>query len=167
MRGAPLAPRLRPRVPSLPMRCRFCDADDTRVVDSRPAEGGAAIRRRRACEQCGNRFTTYERPEAAVMVRKRDGSLEPFSPEKMLAGVGSALADRPVAPDALEALVADIEAHVHQQGAEVTSDEIGQAVLAGLRSLDEVAYVRFASVYKGFEGASDFEREVASLEKKI
>jgi transcriptional repressor NrdR len=71
-----------------------------------------------------------------------------------------------VAPDALEALVADIEAHVHQQGAEVTSDEIGQAVLAGLRSLDEVAYVRFASVYKGFEGASDFEREVASLEKK-
>jgi transcriptional repressor NrdR len=148
------------------MRCRFCDADDTRVVDSRPAEGGAAIRRRRACEQCGNRFTTYERHETAVMVRKRDGSLEPFSQEKMLAGVSSALADRPVSPDALEALVTHIEAHVHQQGAEVTSDEIGQLVLAGLRGLDEVAYVRFASVYKGFEGASDFEREVAALEKK-
>ena len=149
------------------MRCRFCDADDTRVVDSRPAEGGAAIRRRRACEQCGNRFTTYERHEAVVMVRKRDGSLEPFSQDKMLAGVTRALADRPVSLEALEALVADIDAHVHQQGPEVSSDEIGQLVLAGLRSLDEVAYVRFASVYKGFEGASDFEREVAALEKKL
>jgi transcriptional repressor NrdR len=148
------------------MRCRFCDADDTRVVDSRPAEGGASIRRRRACEQCGNRFTTYERHEATVMVRKRDGSLEPFSREKMLAGVSSALADRPVPADALDALSADIEAYLHQQGAEVTSDQVGQRVLAGLRALDEVAYVRFASVYKGFEGASDFEREVAALEKK-
>ena len=125
------------------------------------------IRRRRACEQCGNRFTTYERHEAVVMVRKRNGSLEPFSQQKMLAGVTSALADRPVSIEALEALVADIEGHVHEQGrAEVSSDEIGQLVLAGLRGLDEVAYVRFASVYKGFEGASDFEREVAALEKK-
>lgn len=100
------------------------------------------------------------------MVRKRDGTLEPFSSEKMLAGVSSALADRPVPIDALDALLADVEAHIQQQGAEVTSDQIGQRVLVGLRALDEVAYVRFASVYKGFEGASDFEREVAALEKK-
>lgn len=148
------------------MRCRFCEAEDTRVIDSRPAEGGTAIRRRRACEACGNRFTTYERYESVVMVRKRDGSVEPFSPEKTVAGVSSALADRPVSDEALEALIADVEAFAHRHGPEITSEQIGLEVLSGLRALDEVAYVRFASVYKGFEGASDFEREVASLEEK-
>lgn len=145
------------------MRCPFCGADDTRVVDSRPADAGAAIRRRRHCETCGNRFTTYERRESVPMVRKRDGRLEPFSAEKVRTGVANALADREVADGAIETLVADIEAFVESEG-EVGTDEIGHRVLEALRHLDEVAYLRFASVYKEFEGASDFEREMAALE---
>ena len=146
------------------MRCPYCGADDTRVVDSRPAESGAAIRRRRSCENCGNRFTTYERRETVPMVRKRDGRLEPFSAEKVRAGVANALADREVADGAIDGLVADIEAFVEAQG-EVGTDEIGHQVLEALRHLDEVAYLRFASVYKEFEGARDFEREMAALEE--
>lgn len=145
------------------MRCPFCGADDTRVVDSRPADAGAAIRRRRHCETCGNRFTTYERRESVPMVRKRDGRLEPFSAEKVRTGVANALADREVADGAIETLVADIEAFAESEG-EVGTDEIGRRVLEALRHLDEVAYLRFASVYKEFEGASDFEREMAALE---
>jgi transcriptional repressor NrdR len=146
------------------MRCPFCGAEDTRVVDSRPAEGGATIRRRRACEQCSNRFTTYERREAVLMVRKRDGRLEPFSSEKVRAGVSNAFADREVPEGALDALVAQIEAYAEDEGPEITSEEIGRHVLEALRRLDEVAYLRFASVYKEFEGASDFEREMAAME---
>ena len=145
------------------MRCPYCGAEDTRVVDSRPAEGGATIRRRRQCESCGNRFTTYERRESVPMVRKRDGRLEPFSAEKVRAGVANALADREVADGAIDALVADIEAYVEAEG-EVGADDIGRRVLEALRHLDEVAYLRFASVYKEFEGARDFEREMAALE---
>ena len=148
------------------MRCRFCDAEDTRVIDSRPADSGAAIRRRRSCLVCGQRFTTYERYEAVVAVRKRSGTLEPFSPEKMLGGVTRALAGRPVAPEVLDALTADVEAFVYQHGPEVSSEQIGHKVLECLRDIDEAAYVRFASVYKEFEAASDFEREVANLEDK-
>lgn len=146
------------------MRCPFCGADDTRVVDSRPADAGAAIRRRRHCEACGNRFTTYERRESVPMVRKRDGRLEPFSAEKVRGGVASALADREVADGAIEGLVAEIEAFVEAEG-EVGTDEVGRRVLEALRHLDEVAYLRFASVYKEFEGARDFEREMAALEE--
>jgi transcriptional repressor NrdR len=146
------------------MRCPFCGAEDTRVVDSRPAEGGATIRRRRACEQCNNRFTTYERREAALMVRKRDGRVEPFSPDKVRAGIAKALADRDIAEGALDAVVAQVEAYVEDRGPEVSSEEIGHQVLEGLRRLDEVAYLRFASVYKEFEGAQDFEREMAAME---
>jgi transcriptional repressor NrdR len=145
------------------MRCPFCGADDTRVVDSRPAEAGAAIRRRRHCETCGNRFTTYERRESVPMVRKRDGRLEAFSADKVRAGVANALADREVADGAIDALVGDIEAFAEADG-EVGTDEIGRRVLEALRTLDEVAYLRFASVYKEFEGARDFEREMAALE---
>jgi transcriptional repressor NrdR len=145
------------------MRCPYCAAEDTRVVDSRPADGGSAIRRRRACEACANRFTTYERRESSLAVRKRDGRIEPFAPEKVRAGVANALADREVPAEAIDALVADIEAFVETEG-EAATDEIGRRVLAALRHLDEVAYLRFASVYKGFEGASDFEREMAALE---
>jgi transcriptional repressor NrdR len=146
------------------MRCPFCTTEDTRVVDSRPAEDGRAIRRRRECEVCGQRFTTFERSEVAVMVVKRDGSRQPFDIAKVRRGLASALADRPVPPEAIEALVTSIERSVYSGPADVASETIGHLVLEGLRSLDEVAYLRFASVYKEFQGARDFEREVAAME---
>lgn len=148
------------------MRCPYCGAEDTRVVDSRPAEAGATIRRRRECEACANRFTTYERREHAIVVRKRDGSAEPFSPAKVLAGISNALADRRVPSARLDAIVRDIEAFAEEAGPEITTEEIGHRVLLALREIDEAAYLRFASVYKEFEGASDFEREVAALEER-
>ena len=147
------------------MRCPFCGALDTRVVDSRPAESGAAIRRRRACETCDQRFTTYERREPALMVRKRDGELEPFDPAKVRAGMARALADEGD-PVRLDAAVARIETAVEELGAEVPSEEIGRMVLAELRVLDEAAYMRFASVHKDFSGARDFSREVESLQDR-
>jgi transcriptional repressor NrdR len=148
------------------MRCPYCGTEDTRVVDSRPAEAGATIRRRRECESCGNRFTTYERREHAIVVRKRDGTAEPFSGAKVLGGITSALADRDVPKTRLDALVRDIESYAEEVGPEITTEEIGRQVLEGLREIDEAAYLRFASVYKEFQGASDFEREVAALEDR-
>lgn len=152
-------------VPWPGMRCPYCGADDTRVVDSRPVEGGGAIRRRRSCETCEQRFTTYERREPALMVRKRDGRLEAFDPAKVRAGMERALADGGTDSDALDTAVARIEAFVEEHGPEITSVEIGRQVLVELRSMDEVAYLRFASVYKDFAGASDFSREMQSLEE--
>jgi transcriptional repressor NrdR len=146
------------------MRCPFCDANDTRVVDSRPAEGGAAIRRRRECPTCGNRFTTFERREAALVVRKRNGSVQPFSAVKVQRGVSYAIADRPVPPGAVENLVRDVESRAREHGPEVASSQIGQWVLEGLRRIDRVAYLRFASVYKEFAGTHDFQAELAALE---
>ncbi|MEE9581438.1 MAG: transcriptional regulator NrdR [Acidimicrobiia bacterium] len=148
------------------MLCPYCGADDTRVVDSRPAEGGSTIRRRRECESCQNRFTTYERREYALVVRKRDGSAEPFSPAKVVSGVSRAMAGRDVVPGTLEGLAGAIEAFAEEHGPEVDSAEIGRRVLEALRDLDEVAYLRFASVHKEFEAAGDFEREVAALEDR-
>ena len=135
-------------------------------MDSRPAEGGSTIRRRRECESCQNRFTTYERREHALVVRKRDGSAEPFSPAKVVSGVSRAMAGRDVVPGTLEGLARAIEAFAEEHGPEVSSAEIGRGVLEALRELDEVAYLRFASVHKEFEGAGDFEREVAALEDR-
>ena len=146
------------------MRCPACDADDTRVVDSRPAEGGAAIRRRRACVPSGHRFTTYERPAVVLLVVKRDGTVEPFDSEKVRTGIGRAMADRPMPAGRLDALVQRVEAFAGTQGQRVTSDAVGQEVLAGLKEIDEVAYLRFASVYEEFEGARDFERAAAALD---
>ncbi len=146
------------------MRCPECHADDTRVIDSRPADDGAAIRRRRLCEACDARFTTYERCERALMVRKRSGEVEPFDAAKLSAGVGAALADRPASATQVSSLVAEVERQVRAGGGIVDSEEIGRAVLEQLRTVDEVAYLRFASVYKEFQGAEDFEREMASLE---
>ena len=146
------------------MLCPTCGAPNTRVIDSRPAEGGQAIRRRRQCENCSSRFTTYERLEPQLMVRKRSGRLEPFSAAKLAVGLGSALADRPVSGAAAEDLAREIEAAVQSPTGQVSSEEIGREVLARLRELDEVAYLRFASVYKEFQDAADFEREVAALE---
>lgn len=114
---------------------------------------------------CENRFTTYERREPTVMVRKRDGSLEPFRTEKVTRGMANAMADRAVPVEALEELVREIELYVHDHGPVVSSDEIGRRVLLGLRRVDEISYLRFASVYKEFTGASDFEREMAALEE--
>lgn len=148
------------------MHCPYCGADDSRVVDSRPAEGGSTIRRRRECESCGNRFTTYERREHAVVVRKRDGSAEPFSSAKVISGVSRAMAGRQLDPETLDGLARSIEGFAEEQGPEVSTEAIGREVLEALRELDEVAYLRFASVHKEFEGASDFEREVAALEER-
>ena len=135
-------------------------------MDSRPAEGGSTIRRRRECEACRNRFTTFERREHAVVVRKRDGSEEPFSPLKVVSGISRAMAGRDVAPGTLEGLAGAVEAFVEEHGPEVTSAEIGRRVLEALREFDEVVYLRFASVHKEFEGAGDFEREAAALEDR-
>jgi len=148
------------------MHCPYCGAEDTRVVDSRPAEGGSTVRRRRQCESCHNRFTTYERREHALVVRKRDGSAEPFSAAKVVSGVSRACAGRDMAPDTLERLAQAVETFAEEQGPEVSSGEIGRRVLEALKELDEVAYLRFASVHKEFEGVGDFEREVAALEDR-
>jgi transcriptional repressor NrdR len=137
---------------------------ETRVIDSRPAENGSSVRRRRECEQCETRFTTYERLEPQLMVLKRSGSLEPFSPAKLASGISAALADRPVSGSDIQAVVSGIEESVQSAGPQVSSEDIGRMVLDHLRGLDEVAYLRYASVYKEFQGAADFEKEMAELE---
>lgn len=148
------------------MRCPFCSADDDRVVDSRLAEDGVAIRRRRECSACGQRYTTFERiEEAAVVVVKRSGDREPFDRVKVASGVRAACKNRPVAPERIDELVDGVEELMRLSGRDVTSEEIGMATLEALRTLDDVAYVRFASVYKGFEDAQDFTREIGILVK--
>jgi transcriptional repressor NrdR len=146
------------------MLCPSCGADDTRVIDSRPAETGSSIRRRRECEGCGHRFTTYERLEPQLMVLKRSGRVEAFSPAKLASGISAALADRPVSGSDVESVVDGIEDVVAGFGPHITSEQIGRLVLERLRELDEVAYLRYASVYKEFQGAADFEKEMAELE---
>lgn len=146
------------------MRCPFCTTEDTRVIDSRPVDEGRAIRRRRECGACGQRFTTFERAAVVTMVVKRDGRREAFDPAKVRRGVERALADRPVSGEAVDALVDRVENTA--RAGDTTTDDLGREVLAGLRDLDEVAYLRFASVYKEFQGADDFEREVAALERE-
>ncbi len=148
------------------MLCQMCRSEDTKVIDSRAAEGGLAIRRRRQCLTCGHRFTTFERAAYQPMVRKRDGRLEPFSADKVRHGIEQALADRPVSAGTIEALVTQTEALFGPDTPIVGAGEIGDTVLAGLRAVDEVGYLRFASVYKEFTGAGDFEREMAALEDR-
>lgn len=148
------------------MRCPWCQSLDDRVVDSRLAEDGGAIRRRRECAACGRRFTTYERlEEAPLWVLKRGGQREPFDRAKVVAGVRAATKNRPVGEEELDALAQDVEDALRGLGAEVTSQQVGVAVLERLREVDEVAYLRFASVYKGFEDVDDFQREVGLLTK--
>jgi transcriptional repressor NrdR len=149
------------------MRCPWCGADDDRVVDSRPADGGSAIRRRRACSACGRRFSTYERVErAGLMVRKRDGTVEPFARDKVVSGISKATKNRPVTAVDVEELVDRVEERLLRKGPEVTSQQVGIEVLQQLRKLDEVAYLRFASVYKDFQELVDFERELGTLLKR-
>lgn len=148
------------------MRCPSCGDLRDRVVDSRQTEDGRSIRRRRECETCGGRFTTFERVETAlVQVRKRSGEVEGFDASKVAAGVSAACKSRPVDPGQIAILVADVEDALRSMGKEVTSDEVGLEVLLRLRALDEVAAVRFASVYKGFDTISDFEREIRLLQE--
>jgi transcriptional repressor NrdR len=144
------------------MRCPYCRHPDSRVVDSREADDGALIRRRRACPECGKRFTTVE--EAVLAIVKRSGATEPFSRSKVIAGVRKACQGRPVDEDAIALLAQRVEEAVRAKGAaEVPSHEVGLAILGPLRELDEVAYLRFASVYRSFSTLEDFEREIATL----
>jgi transcriptional repressor NrdR len=144
------------------MRCPYCRHGDSRVVDSREAEDGQLIRRRRACQACGKRFTTVE--EAVLAVVKRSGVTEPFSRAKIIAGVRKACQGRPVDEDAIALLAQRVEETIRARGAaEVPSHEVGLAILGPLRELDEVAYLRFASVYRSFESLDDFEREIRML----
>lgn len=149
------------------MRCPACDVDDDKVVDSRAADEGAAVRRRRECLACGHRFTTFERVDRSpLLVLKSDGTQQPFDRAKVAAGVRIAAKDRPVDDEAIEALAAEVEEEVRLAGADVTSERIGIAVLERLRRLDPIAAVRFASVYKGFEDLSDFAAEITELAKR-
>ncbi len=148
------------------MRCPYCEADDDKVVDSRPVDGGSAVRRRRECVNCGRRYTTNERTvELPLMVVKRSGLKEPFDRAKLTSGIGKALADGVVSAEALHAIVAEIEEDARAAGPEVATESLGMAVLERLRVLDPVSYLRFASVYKGFDAVADFEREVVALRK--
>ena len=144
------------------MNCPYCKRTDSRVIDSRTADDGAAIRRRRSCPECGRRFTTQE--TVILMVGKRSGVTEPFTRDKITSGVRRACQGRPVSEDQLAILAQRAEDTIRSRGcAEVPSHEVGLAILGPLRELDEVAYLRFASVYRGFESLADFEKEIATL----
>lgn len=150
------------------MRCPFCGAKNTRVTDSRLAGEGDEVRRRRRCSRCKERFTTYERPELGFpWVKKRDGSRVPFDGDKLRSGIMRALEKRPVGADAVEAALARINRQLVAGGeGEVPSDRIGELVMDELRTLDQVAYVRFASVYRKFEDVAAFREEVERLERQ-
>ena len=144
------------------MRCPYCRHADTRVVDSRDANDGDAIRRRRSCPECGKRFTTVE--ETSLSVLKRSGITEPFSRAKVISGVRKACQGRPVDEDDLCVLAQRVEETIREGGAaEVPAHEVGLAILAPLKELDEVAYLRFASVYQAFDSLADFEAAISSL----
>ncbi|MCZ2840036.1 transcriptional regulator NrdR [Modestobacter sp. VKM Ac-2985] len=144
------------------MRCPFCHNPDSRVIDSRETDEGATTRRRRSCPGCGRRFTTVE--EAVLAVVKRSGVSEPFARGKVVAGVRRACQGRPVDEDQLALLAQQVEDAVRATGcAEIPSNEVGLAILGPLRDLDEVAYLRFASVYRSFSSVADFEKEIAEL----
>jgi transcriptional repressor NrdR len=146
--------------------CPACQADETKVVDSRVAEEGAAVRRRRQCLSCGHRFTTFERlDEVPLVVVKSDGARRPFDRAKIVRGVAAASKGRGVGEARIEHLAIAVEDEMRLDGGEVTSAQIGVAVLERLRVVDEVTYVRFASVYKDFDVAADFHRELELLSK--
>ena len=148
------------------MRCPKCEVDDTKVIDSREASEGTAIRRRRSCTACQHRFTTYERlEEVPLVVRKSSGTREPFDRLKLIAGVTAACKGRPVTSEQIEQLSEAIEEDLRLRGSDVSTADIGHNVLDRLRVLDEVAYLRFASVYKGFDEPEDFKREMVLLKK--
>ncbi len=144
------------------MHCPYCKNEDTKVLDSRVADDGGSIRRRRTCAACDRRFTTVEKMQLTVL--KRSGATEPFNREKAISGVRKACKGRPVSEDDLSLLGQEVEDQLRLAGSpEIAAHEVGLAILAPLRALDEVAYLRFASVYRGFESLADFEAEIALL----
>jgi transcriptional repressor NrdR len=148
------------------VRCPYCRHADSRVVDSREADDGQLIRRRRSCPECGKRFTTVE--EAVLAVVKRSGVTEPFSRTKIMSGVRKACQGRPVDDDSLAVLAQKVEETIRAKGAaEVPSNEVGLAILVPLRELDQVAYLRFASVYKSFDSLDEFEKEIQALRDSV
>jgi transcriptional repressor NrdR len=152
------------------MICPFCDSEDGRVIDSRASEAGRAIRRRRQCNACGRRFTTYERIEetARILVVKGDGRREAFDPQKIQRGVEAACGKRPVPDEAKRRLVEAVEDEIHREfDREVDSGVIGQKVAARLRDLDEIAYIRFASEYEQFKSVSDIAEIIHQLSTRV
>jgi transcriptional repressor NrdR len=147
------------------MRCPYCSNQDSQVKDSRPSEDGVAIRRRRYCPDCGGRFTTFERVQLReLIVLKKSGKKVPFDREKLARSVAIAVRKRPVEPERIERMVSGIVRQLESLGdTEITSDKIGEHIMEGLRVLDDVAYVRFASVYKNFREARDFEELLGEL----
>lgn len=147
------------------MRCPYCQSEDTQVKDSRPAEDGAAIRRRRACPDCGGRFTTFERVQLRdLVVVKRSGRKVPFDRDKLMRSFDIALRKRNVEPDRVERAVTGIVRQLESSGeSDIPSDEIGLLVMEALKSLDDVAYVRYASVYRNFREAKDFQDVLGEL----
>lgn len=150
------------------MKCPYCNEDNNRVIDSRPAEENSAIRRRRLCESCGKRFTTYEKLETMpLMVVKKDGTREVYDRAKIEAGVLRSCHKRPVSPQQIDSLIDGVEAAVFNlEEKEVATSVIGELVMDGLKDMDEVAYVRFASVYRAFKDVNTFIDEIGKLLKK-
>ncbi|GFE58330.1 MULTISPECIES: transcriptional regulator NrdR [Geobacteraceae] len=150
------------------MKCPFCSFADSKVVDSRPDKGGSTIRRRRECESCGKRFTTHERVEDILpLVEKKDGRREPFDRLKLIAGIQKACEKRPVSAEAIEHMVDRLETRLQESSEkEVPSTTIGEWVMNELHDLDQVAYVRFASVYRSFKDINEFMSELQDLLKK-
>jgi transcriptional repressor NrdR len=148
------------------MRCPYCGSPDTQVKDSRPSEDGTAIRRRRVCPSCGGRFTTFERVQLReLMVVKRSGRRVPFDRDKLTRSVEVALRKRPVEPERVERMISGIVRQLESQGEpEISSEFVGRLVMEGLKRLDDVAYVRFASVYRNFREARDFEAVLDELQ---
>jgi len=149
------------------MRCPFCLHPNSKVVDSRPDKGGASIRRRRECEVCGKRFTSHERVEEILpMVLKKDGRREPFDRLKLIAGIKKACEKRPVSMETIERMVDRLETRLQEGGErEISTVAIGECVMAELHEIDEVAYVRFASVYRSFKDINEFMSELQDLLK--
>ena len=147
------------------MKCPFCNAEDTRVIDSRPADENTAIRRRRQCEVCGKRFTTFEKRETLpFMVVKKDQSRVPYDRAKLEGGILRSCHKRPISPQQISELVDDIENNIFKHDSkEVSTEEIGEMVMERLRNLDQVAYVRFASVYREFKDINTFMEEIGKL----
>jgi len=149
------------------MRCPFCAHEDSQVKDSRPSEDGAAIRRRRQCEACGQRFTTFERVQLReLIVIKKDGKREPFDRAKLERAIGHATRKRDIPAEKIDRLISGIQRRLETQGDEVSSARIGEAVMAGLKAIDHVAYIRFASIYKDFSEPGDFAEIAERVEKE-
>jgi transcriptional repressor NrdR len=149
------------------MRCPFCAHEDSQVKDSRPSEDGAAIRRRRQCEGCGARFTTFERVHLKdLVVVKKDGKRQPFDRAKLERAIGHSCRKRDIDPAKIDQLVSGVQRQMETLGDEVTTARIGEAVMAGLKAIDHVAYIRFASIYKDFSEPGDFAEIAERVEKE-